>query len=68
MVKTPIYFDHAATTPVDKRVLDKMLPYFTEVFDLCLLLFILFSCTFAKKVVLLQVEYYIAEICGIEKE
>ncbi len=32
MVKTPIYFDHAATTPVDKRVLDKMLPYFTEVF------------------------------------
>ena len=32
MVKTPIYFDHAATTPVDKRVLEKMLPYFTEVF------------------------------------
>ena len=32
MVKTPIYFDHAATTPLDKRVLDKMLPYFTEVF------------------------------------
>ena len=27
-----IYFDHAATTPVDKAVLDKMLPYFTEVF------------------------------------
>ena len=27
-----IYFDHAATTPLDKRVLDKMLPYFTEVF------------------------------------
>jgi cysteine desulfurase len=32
MVKTPIYFDHAATTPVDKRVLDKMIPYFTDVF------------------------------------
>lgn len=32
MVKTPIYFDHAATTPVDKRVLEKMLPYFTETF------------------------------------
>ena len=32
MEKRKIYFDHAATTPVDKRVLDKMLPYFTEVF------------------------------------
>ncbi len=31
-VKTPIYFDHAATTPVDKAVLEKMLPYFTQVF------------------------------------
>ena len=32
MVKTPIYFDHAATTPVDPVVLQKMLPYYTEVF------------------------------------
>lgn len=27
-----IYFDHAATTPLDPNVLEKMLPYFTEVF------------------------------------
>lgn len=27
-----IYFDHASTTYTDKRVLDKMLPYFTEIF------------------------------------
>jgi len=27
-----IYFDHAATTPVSKNVLDKMMPYFTDVF------------------------------------
>ncbi len=27
-----IYLDHAATTPVDPRVLKEMLPYFTEVF------------------------------------
>lgn len=31
-MKLPIYMDHHATTPVDPRVLDKMLPYFTEVF------------------------------------
>lgn len=27
-----IYFDHSATTPVDPRVRDAMLPYFTELF------------------------------------
>ena len=32
MVKTPIYFDHAAPTPVDPKVLEKMLPYYTQVF------------------------------------
>lgn len=28
----PIYLDYHATTPVDRRVLEAMLPYFTEVF------------------------------------
>lgn len=32
MVKTPIYFDHAATTPLAKEVLDAMMPYLTNVF------------------------------------
>src|SRR5699024_3253652 len=27
-----VYFDHAATTPVDERVLEAMIPYFTENF------------------------------------
>lgn len=31
-IKTPIYLDYAATTPVDPRVAEKMIPYLTEHF------------------------------------
>ncbi|WP_416189043.1 IscS subfamily cysteine desulfurase [Neisseria sp. CCUG17229] len=31
-VNTPVYLDYAATTPVDKRVAEKMIPYLTELF------------------------------------
>ncbi|MDK4685359.1 IscS subfamily cysteine desulfurase [Kingella negevensis] len=31
-IKTPVYLDYAATTPVDKRVAEKMIPYLCEKF------------------------------------
>ena len=32
MLKKPIYFDHAATTPVCEEAFMKMKPYFTDIF------------------------------------
>lgn len=32
MSHAPVYLDYHATTPVDRRVLDRMLPFFTETF------------------------------------
>jgi cysteine desulfurase len=32
MTRSPVYLDYHATTPVDRRVLERMLPYFTETF------------------------------------
>jgi cysteine desulfurase len=32
MLRQPVYLDYHATTPVDRRVLERMLPFFTETF------------------------------------
>ena len=31
-MKTPIYLDYSATTPCDPRVVERMLPFFTDTF------------------------------------
>jgi cysteine desulfurase len=31
-MKTPVYLDYSATTPCDPRVVERMLPFFTESF------------------------------------
>ena len=35
--KRTVYLDHAATTPVDPRVVEAMLPFWTERYGNCLL-------------------------------
>ena len=30
MLKRPIYLDYSATTPIDPRVVEKMIPYLSE--------------------------------------
>ena len=32
MSRPPVYLDYHATTPVDRRVLERMLPFFSETF------------------------------------